>query len=83
MIKEKNVVELHYTGKFKDGGEVFDSSVEREPLKVEVGNGSLIKGFEQSLLGKESIIIDGNHPLAGKELLFDIEIVTVTVNESE
>jgi FKBP-type peptidyl-prolyl cis-trans isomerase SlpA len=144
MIKEKNVVELHYTGKFKEGGEVFDSSVEREPLKVEVGNGSLIKGFEQSLLGKEkgekysieikpeeaygdikenliveipkdkmpgpvevgqtlsanaenggsaqviikevkeeTVVIDGNHPLAGKELLFDIEIVTVTTNESE
>tara|TARA_B000000475_G_C15784686_1_gene360923 strand:+ start:209 stop:661 length:453 start_codon:yes stop_codon:yes gene_type:complete len=138
MIKEKNVVELHYTGKFEDG-KVFDSSLEREPLKIEVGNGSLIKGFEQSLLGKEegekysieikpeeaygslredliievpkdkmpgpvevgqtlsanaenggtaqvivkeikdeSIVIDGNHPLAGKDLLFDIEIISIS-----
>ena len=138
MIKEKDFVEVHYTGKFKDG-QVFDSSLEREPLKVEVGAGTLIRGFESSLLGKEKgekysieltpeeaygavkeeliveiakdrmpgpvevgqslsanaengsvaqvvvkevkedvVIIDGNHPLAGKELLFEVEIVSIS-----
>ena len=26
---------------------------------------------------EESIIIDGNHPLAGKELIFDLEVVGI------
>lgn len=51
MIKENDVVELHYTGKFEDG-EVFDSSLDREPIRVQVGTGNLIKGFENSLFGK-------------------------------
>ena len=42
----KNVV-VHYTGKFEDGS-VFDTSLTegREPIKTILGQGSLIKGFE-------------------------------------
>jgi len=138
MIKEENVVELHYTGKFEDGQE-FDSSIGNAPLRTTVGSHELIKGFEDSLLGKEvgdkfevkltpetgygevredliievpkdkmpgpvevgqqlsaanadggeanvvikeikedAVVIDGNHPLAGKNLTFEVEILTVT-----
>jgi FKBP-type peptidyl-prolyl cis-trans isomerase SlyD len=28
-------------------------------------------------VNEENVIIDGNHPLAGKELVFDIEVVEI------
>jgi peptidylprolyl isomerase len=43
-------VQIHYTGTL-ESGEVFDSSEGREPLKVTVGQGQLIRGFEDSLMG--------------------------------
>jgi FKBP-type peptidyl-prolyl cis-trans isomerase 2 len=133
----KNVV-VHYTGKFEDGS-VFDSSLTegREPIKVVLGQGNLIKGFENGLIGmnegekktvkitpedgygeyldglvtevskthapdtvkvgdvlksegpkgvinvtvteitEETIKLDANHPMAGKNLVFDLEVVSV------
>jgi len=51
IIVEKGfIVKVDYTGKF-NGGEVFDSSKGREPLEIIVGNGELIKGFDDSLVG--------------------------------
>jgi FKBP-type peptidyl-prolyl cis-trans isomerase SlpA len=26
---------------------------------------------------EETIVIDGNHPLAGKDLIFDLEVISV------
>ena len=49
-VKDGNTVRVHYTGTFSDG-EVFDSSREREPLEFTIGDGSLIPGFEDALLG--------------------------------
>jgi peptidylprolyl isomerase len=43
-------VQVHYTGTL-ESGEVFDSSQGREPLKVTIGQGQLISGFEDSLMG--------------------------------
>ena len=139
QIKENDTVRVHYTGKLLDG-QVFDSSLEREPLEFTMGQGQLIPGFEKGLLdmkvnekktvtipseeaygaprqelvqeveksqlpeeikpevgmglvstspdGREmnlvitevkenSIVVDGNHPLAGKELVFDLEVVEI------
>ncbi|QWX85284.1 peptidylprolyl isomerase [Cellulophaga sp. HaHaR_3_176] len=139
-VKENDTVEVHYTGKLQNG-EVFDSSLEREPIKVTLGQKSLIPGFEKGLLDmavnekktivipmeeaygdinkelfqevpkadlpqeikpevgmglmaqnadgterqlriadvkEESIIIDANHPLAGQELTFDLELVAIS-----
>jgi len=139
-VKNGNKVKVHYTGRFEDG-KVFDSSVDREPLDVEVGTAQVIKGFEDGLLGMqegerktisvspedgyglpdpallieipnanipkdftpkigmklsladkkgqsvmvtvteigdESIQLDANHPLAGKTLVFDLELVSIT-----
>ena len=138
-VKENDTVRVHYTGKLTSG-EVFDSSLEREPLEVALGQGSLIPGFEKGLLdmevsekktinipmteaygevqkelfqeiGKEqlpaeikpevgmglvargedgserqlriadvkddSIIVDANHPLAGQDLVFELELVEI------
>jgi peptidylprolyl isomerase len=137
MIENGTIVNVNYVGKFPDGT-VFDSSEGRGLLRFEVGSGQIIRGFEQSLMGKnvgdkivteispemgygllkeelivkiprdrvpeivevgqelqanseegqvatvyvkevsnDHIIIDANHPLAGKDLVFEIEVVSL------
>ena len=134
-----NVVKVHYTGKLKDGT-VFDTSVDRDPLKFTIGEGQIIPGFEQAVIGMDTgesktvtipsdqaygahhedlllvvdrdqipphltpetgqrleihqadgqtipvtvaevsdanITLDANHPLAGEDLIFDIQLVEI------
>ena len=139
QVKENDTVKVHYTGKLSNG-QVFDSSLEREPLEVTLGQGMLIPGFEKGMANmkvnekktihiplaeaygdiqeelfhevkkdqlpqdmtpevgmglasqnpdgseiqfrvaevhEEHIIIDANHPLAGQDLIFDLELVEI------
>lgn len=139
QVKQNDTVKVHYTGKLTDG-QVFDSSIEREPIEFTLGQGQLIPGFEEGVLnmkvnekktvtiphteaygevnedlfheipkdqlpqeikpevgmglvsknpdGSErqllvaevkdnSIIVDANHPLAGKDLIFELEVVEI------
>ena len=55
-----------------------------QDMAPEVGMGLVSKtpdGQEMNLMvievKEESIVIDGNHPLAGKDLIFDIEVVEI------
>ncbi|KAB5491761.1 FKBP-type peptidyl-prolyl cis-trans isomerase [Flagellimonas hadalis] len=138
-VKENDTVKVHYTGKLTNG-QVFDSSLEREPLEVALGQGQLIPGFEKGLIDmavnekktitidkeeaygevneqlfqkisksqlpddlkpevgmglvganaegqqqqfrvakveENDIILDANHPLAGQDLVFDLEVVAI------
>jgi peptidylprolyl isomerase len=135
MIQIGSTVNVHYTGKLKNG-EVFDSSEGRDPLSFTIGTNQIIPGFENAIIGKnvgdkvtveidtkeaygeyredllvkveneqlpgpvevgqvlqadnggspvnvtvkevneDHVIIDGNHPLSGKDLIFDIEVVS-------
>ena len=52
MAKAKNgdKVRLHYTGKLGDET-VFDSSDGREPLEFTLGEGKVICGFEEAVIG--------------------------------
>lgn len=52
MINEKSSVKVNYTGKLEDGT-IFDSSLNegREPLSATLGQGALIPGFENGLIG--------------------------------
>jgi len=132
-----NVI-VNYTGKLEDGT-IFDTSLTegREPLTAKLGEGKLIKGFEDGLVGmvqgdkktieiepenaygfpnellvsdvpktnipegvkvgdvlqamsqngpvivkvieikENDVVLDANHPLAGKKLIFDLEVVEV------
>lgn len=138
-VKANDTVEVHYTGKLVNG-QVFDSSLEREPLQVQLGQGQLIPGFEKALIDmevnekktvtiakeeaygevhkelfqkvakadlpesinpevgmglvgsrpdgteqqfriveveEEHIVLDANHPLAGQDLVFDLELIAI------
>lgn len=137
--KQGDTVRVHYTGKL-ESGEVFDTSTVREPLEFTLGEGQLIPGFEEAVVGmqageektilipaeqaygprrpemslqvkratlpadlepqvgqvlqvdqgegkgfevtiteisEESVTLDANHPLAGKDLTFDIQLIDV------
>jgi len=81
---------VHYVGKLQDGTE-FDNSYKRgEPIPLTLGAGSVIKGWEEGLLGmkvgeKRQLIIppdlaygaDGRPPTipANSTLVFDVELV--------
>lgn len=81
---------VHYVGKLQDGTE-FDNSYKRgEPIPLTLGAGSVIKGWEEGLLGmkvgeKRELIIppdlaygaDGRPPTipANSTLVFDVELV--------
>ncbi len=43
---------VHYTGTLDDGTQ-FDSSRDRDPLEVVLGQGMVIPGFEQAIMGME------------------------------
>ena len=138
-VKANDTVKVHYTGKL-DNGQIFDSSVDREPLEVTLGQGMLIPGFEKGLIDMEvnenktitipkeeaygevrqelferidrselpesikpevgmglvaqnpdgserqlrvaevtetDIVVDANHPLAGQDLTFDLQLVEI------
>lgn len=138
-VKTGDTVQVHYHGKLTDGT-TFDSSEGRDPLQFTVGNGQVIKGFDDALVDmevgdkktveipvenaygqpaeenylefpksdfpedmkpevgmqlhlsdnqgnhfpvavkevkEESVILDANHPLAGKDLIFEIELVSI------
>jgi FKBP-type peptidyl-prolyl cis-trans isomerase 2 len=133
------MVKVHYTGRLADGT-TFDTSMEREPLEFTLGEGELIPGFEQAVLGmvvgesrttsipadqaygphhaervidverhhlppdlqpelgqqlqmtrpdgtqitvvvttitETQVTLDANHPLAGRDLIFDIMLVEI------
>ena len=140
QVKANDTVKVHYTGSITANGEIFDSSLEREPLEFTLGQGMLIPGFENGVLnmkvnekktinipkeeaygavreelfqevskqelppdlepqvgmglvsrgpnGQEhqlrvaqvnenSIVVDANHPLAGHDLTFELEVVEI------
>ena len=56
-----DTVTIHYTGNLKSNGKKFDSSIGGEPIKFRLGQGRVIKGWEDGLLGTcegESLRLD-------------------------
>jgi len=75
--KKGDAVAVHYTGRLEDGS-IFDSSVSRSPLSFTLGDGN---GQPMPVtvvdMDEEKITLDANHELAGKDLIFDIELVSI------
>ena len=138
QITNGSSVSVNYTGRLEDGT-IFDTSLHegRTPLNATLGQGQLIPGFENGLMGmaigekktieiepsdaygeinegmiqevpltqvpegakvgdmlqgqnergqfqvsvkevkENSVVLDMNHPLAGKKLIFDLEVVSI------
>ena len=51
-VENGHFVKVDYTGKMENG-DVFHSTVGGQPVEVQVGAGSIIKGFEDALVGME------------------------------
>ncbi len=49
-VKTNDTVRVHYTGTLTDGT-VFDSSNDREPFEFTIGQGMVIPGFENAIVG--------------------------------
>ena len=62
-VENEMIVTVHYKGTLAENGELFDSSIGREPLTFMVGKGQMIPGFEEELMGAEN----------GEKRTFDLE----------
>ena len=49
-VKSGDTVKVHYTGKFDDGTE-FTTSINNGPLQFTIGEGQVISGLEQAVMG--------------------------------
>jgi len=49
-VKQGDTIRIHYIGRLEDGT-VFDSSEGRPPLEFSVGEGEVIPGLEQGVIG--------------------------------
>ena len=50
QAKSGDTVKVHYTGKFEDGTE-FATSINDGPLQFPIGEGQVISGLEQAVMG--------------------------------
>ena len=87
-LNEKKTITIAKEEAYGDVNKELIQEVEKsqlpQDLKPEVGMGLVSKspdGHEKNLLVVEvkddTIVIDGNHPLAGKDLIFDLEVVEI------
>ena len=79
-VKEGNTVRVHYTG-ILDDGSVFDSSKEKEPLEFTLGQGQIIPGFEEAVVGMKvgesksvQIAAENAYGLHRDELVVDVPL---------
>lgn len=89
-VNPGDTIVVHYTGKLENGT-VFDSSVGKDPITVPIGQGYVIPGWDQGLLGmkeggKRILIIppalgygpNAQGPIpANSTLIFEVELVKV------
>jgi peptidylprolyl isomerase len=50
IVQEGDTIRVHYTGKLEDGT-VFDTSEDGASMEFRVGDGELLKAFEQGVVG--------------------------------
>ena len=51
-IENGNIIKIHYEAKIGDN--VIDTSRDKDPLKFKVGEGYVIKGLDEAVLGLEN-----------------------------
>jgi FKBP-type peptidyl-prolyl cis-trans isomerase SlpA len=91
-LNEKKTISMPKEDAYGEINEALIQEVNKSELPQEmepkVGMGLVSKspdGQEMNLMvievKEESIVIDGNHPLAGKDLIFDLEVVEIKATE--
>ena len=50
QAKNGDTIKVHYTGSLDDGT-IFDSSEGKDPLQFTIGEGQLLRAFEQGVIG--------------------------------
>jgi FKBP-type peptidyl-prolyl cis-trans isomerase 2 len=91
-LNEKKTISMPKEDAYGEINEALIQEVKKSELPQEmepkVGMGLVSKspdGQEMNLMvievKDESIVIDGNHPLAGKDLIFDLEVVEIKATE--
>lgn len=91
-VKAGDNISVHYTGKLTDGTK-FDSSVDRgTPFEFQIGQGMVIAGWEQGLLGmkvgeKRTLTIPSDLGYGSRgagavippnaTLIFDVELISI------
>jgi FKBP-type peptidyl-prolyl cis-trans isomerase SlpA len=91
-LNEKKTISMPKEDAYGEINEALIQEVKKSELPQEmepkVGMGLVSKspdGQEMNLMvievKEESIVIDGNHPLAGKDLIFDLEVVEIKATE--
>lgn len=54
-VKKGDVITANYLGTVYKSGTVFDNSYDqKQPIKTQIGTGSVIKGWDQALVGKKT-----------------------------
>ena len=84
-------VKVHYTGMLTDG-QIFDSSINRQPFAFNIGLGEVIEGWEEGIMllkeGDQATFTipgdlaygeDGAGPLikANATLIFEVELMSI------
>ncbi|WP_431135925.1 FKBP-type peptidyl-prolyl cis-trans isomerase [Psychroserpens mesophilus] len=87
-VNDKKTVDIPVEDAYGDVNKDLFHKVEKaqlpETIKPEVGVGLVSKDangnehqFRIAEVKEDHIIVDGNHPLAGRELIFDLELVEI------
>ena len=87
-VNEKKTINIPKEEAYGEPREELIQEVQKsqlpEEIKPEVGMGLVSKspdGQEMNLVVRDvkedTIVVDGNHPLAGKDLVFDLEVVEI------
>ncbi len=97
-IPEKgNIVKVHYVGKLLNG-QLFDSSINRNPLVFNLGNGEVIAGWDEGVallrVGDKATFIIPPHLAFGNEgagaligpdttLVFEVELMSFKISKKK
>ena len=93
-VGEKKTVELPVDKAYGPYKEEFIHTIERaklpDDIELQVGESLLIGPSQEEAaefkivsLDEETVALDGNHPLAGKDLIFEIELVSIEETKEE
>ena len=91
-LNEKKTINMTKDDAYGEVNETLIQEVKRtdlpQDMEPKVGMGLVSKspeGQEINLMvvevKEETIVIDGNHPLAGRDLIFDLEVVEIIASE--